>query len=129
MDEMSKKNFLWDDVKNKVLMKLKQSIKAELFNRFDSVVIFEPQTIDTLAQISNMILEELSSRLDDQGIELKWSEVIPMLIANKAYDPVLGARPIRRYIQEKVEGKIATDIVNKEVSKGDTVDIKESWIV
>ncbi|HVX93072.1 MAG TPA: ATP-dependent Clp protease ATP-binding subunit [Candidatus Dojkabacteria bacterium] len=129
MEEVSKKNFLWDDVKNKVLMKLKQSIKAELFNRFDSVVIFEPQTIDSLAQVSNMILEELSSRLDDQGIELKWSDVIPMLIANKAYDPALGARPIKRYVQEKVEGKIATDIVNGEIKKGDTVNIKESWII
>ena len=127
--EMNSSEYLWEDIKNKVLMELKQSIRPELFNRFDNVIIFEPHTIDTVAKIAELILEDLYKRLMTQNIEIKWDKTIPMLIGNKAYDPSMGARPIKRYIQEKIEGKIAQEIINKNISIGDTVIIKESWII
>ena len=52
-----------------------------------------------------------------------------MLIASKAYDPALGARPIKRYIQENIEGNIANEIINEGKKPGSTIKIKESWII
>jgi len=128
-NEMSNNEYLWEDIKNKVLIELKQAIRPELFNRFDNVVIFEPHTIDTVSKIAELILQDLYKRIRNQNIELKWSNTIPMLIGSKAYDPAMGARPIKRYIQENIEGKIAQEIIDKNIKQGDTIEIKESWII
>lgn len=119
---------LWDETKSRVIIELKQAIRPELFNRFDDIVIFHPQDVDQLAKISDMLLDELYKRLHEKNIELDWDPTIPMLIANKAYEPGFGARPIRRYIQEKVEGQIAQEMINGNIKTGDTVMVKESWI-
>ncbi|MBI2356495.1 ATP-dependent Clp protease ATP-binding subunit [Candidatus Dojkabacteria bacterium] len=123
------KNVIWEQIKDMVMIELKQRIRPELFNRFDSIVVFSPQTIDTLTKISTILLGELASRVSDQGITITWESTIPMLIANKAYDPALGARPIKRYIQENIEGNIATEIINNKMKAGETIKIKESWII
>jgi len=128
MNDIQQNDYLWDNIKSKVLMTLKQNIRPELFNRFDSVVVFEPHSMDTVSKISELILEDLYNRLKEQGITLKWSNTIPMLIGSKAYDPALGARPIKRFIQEHVEGKVAQEIIDGNVKSGDEVTIKESWI-
>lgn len=123
------KNAIWEQIKDMVMIELKQRIRPELFNRFDSIVVFSPQSIDELSQITTLLLTELSSRLLDQGMTLTWGATIPMLIANKAYDPAFGARPIKRYIQENIEGKIASEIIEKSIKQGETIVIKESWII
>ncbi len=122
-------NVLWEQIKDLVMIELKQRIRPEMFNRFDSIIVFSPQSIDTLSQITTLLLNELRNRLSDQGLTLTWEATIPMLIANKAYDPALGARPIKRYIQENVEGKIAGDIIENKKKAGETIKIKESWII
>jgi ATP-dependent Clp protease ATP-binding subunit ClpB len=55
-------------------------------------------------------------------------KTLPMLIANKAYEPGFGARPIKRYIQKNIEGKIATELIAKQTKAGETITIRESWI-
>lgn len=120
---------LWDETKSRVIIELKQAIRPELFNRFDSIVIFHPQNIEQLSKISDMLLDELYKRLHEKNIELDWDSTIPMLIANKAYEPGFGARPIRRYIQEKIEGQIASELISGNIKSGDKVKIKESWII
>jgi len=120
---------LWEDTKNRVIIELKQLIKPELFNRFDGIVTFSPHSIDNLAKITTILLTDLASRLTKQKLNLLWKDTIPMLIANKAFDPAFGARPIKRYIQEKIEGKIASDILEKNIQRGDNVTIEESWII
>ncbi|KKR06204.1 MAG: ATPase with chaperone activity, ATP-binding subunit [candidate division WS6 bacterium GW2011_GWF2_39_15] len=122
-------NMLWEQIKDLVLIELKQSVRPELFNRFDNIVVFSPQSIATLAQISSLLLGELASRLSEQGVTVTWESTIPMLIASKAYDPALGARPIKRYIQENIEGNIANEIINEGKKPGSTIKIKESWII
>jgi len=73
-------------------------------------------------------LQELAKRLNNKGIVLNWDSTIPMLIANKANDPGLGARPIKRYIQQNIEGKIATELISQSTKSGETITLKESWI-
>lgn len=122
-------NNLWEETKSIVTIELKQAIRPELFNRFDSIVVFHPQKIEELTKISNLLLEELNKRLKEKNLELDWDATIPMLIANKAYEPGFGARPIRRYIQEKIEGAIAQEIISNKIKGGDVIKIKESWII
>jgi ATP-dependent Clp protease ATP-binding subunit ClpB len=122
-------NQMWEETKNRVMIELKQAIRPELFNRFDGIVVFHPQNQEVLSKIADKLLEELYKRMHEKSIELDWDATIPMLIANKAYEPGFGARPIKRYIQEKVEGQIATMLINGELNAGDSLNIKESWIV
>lgn len=120
---------IWDETKSRVMIELKNSIRPELFNRFDGIVVFHPQNIENLSIITSNLLIELNNRMKEKSIEVVWEEKIPMLIASKAYEPAFGARPIKRYIQEKIEGNIAQEIINGTLKEGDKVNIKESWIV
>jgi ATP-dependent Clp protease ATP-binding subunit ClpA len=129
MESLEKDKSLWEEAKSRVTIKLKQSIRPELFNRFDGIVVFSPHTLDGLANITVLLLTELAQRVSEQNIALEWTDTIPMLIASKANEPGLGARPLRRYIQDKIEGKIATEILEQKLKAGSTVKIKESWII
>ena len=108
---------------------MRQSIKPELLNRFDKVLVFHPHGLENLAKISEILLQELAQRLREKSITLTWSTVIPQLIANKANQPGLGARPIKRYIQDNIEGNLAKELLEGNIAKGEEISIKESWIV
>jgi ATP-dependent Clp protease ATP-binding subunit ClpB len=111
------------------LLEVRQSLRPELINRFDKIIVFHPHDLNNLSKIATLLLNELGKRLGKKNITIKWSEQIPMLIANKANEPGLGARPLKRYIQDKIEGQIAKAIIEQEISPGEEVEIKESWIV
>jgi len=129
LDTLEKGNALWSEVKERVLLEVRQSLRIELINRFDQIIVFHPHDLNNLTQIATLLLNELATRLRDKNINLKWSEQIPMLIANKANEPGLGARPMKRYIQDKIEGQIAKGIIEQEIKAGEEVEIKESWIM
>jgi ATP-dependent Clp protease ATP-binding subunit ClpB len=129
LDTLESGNTLWNEVRERVLLEVRQSLRIELINRFDQIIVFHPHDLNNLAQIATLLLEELAVRLRGRNINLKWSEQIPMLIANKANEPGLGARPMKRYIQDRIEGQIAKGIIEQEIKPGEEVKIKESWIV
>ncbi len=128
LDSLDQKNVLWDEAKDRALLELRQSVKPELLNRFDKIIVFAPHELNNLAQIANLLLTDLAKRLLEKGITVTWSEQIPMLIANKSNEPGFGARPMRRYIQDKIEGQIAKGIIEQEIKSGENIVIKESWI-
>ena len=123
------KENMWEDTKNLVMMKLKQVIPTNLLDCFDATLIFKPYTIDNLATIADLILENIRVSLEEKEIKLDWNATIPMLIANKIEDINEGATAIKKYIQEKIEGNITQEIINGEIEKGSVINIKESWIV
>jgi ATP-dependent Clp protease ATP-binding subunit ClpB len=129
LDALEKDHSLWSEAKERVLLEVRQSLRIELINRFDQIIVFHPHDLNNLAQIATLLLNELAGRLGKKNINVKWSEQIPMLIANKANEPGLGARPMKRYIQDKIEGQIAKGIIEQEIKGGEEVEIKESWIV
>ncbi len=129
LDTLEKGNTLWNEVKERVLLEVRQSLRIELINRFDQIIVFHPHNLSNLAQIAILLLNDLAARLRDKNISLNWSEQIPMLIANKANEPGLGARPMKRYIQDKIEGQIAKGIIEQEIEPGEEVEIKEGWII
>lgn len=120
---------LWEEAKERALLELRQSIKPELLNRFDKVIVFSPHDTSNLAQIATLLLTDLAKRLSEKGITITWSSQIPMLIANKSNEPGLGARPMKRYIQDRIEGQIAKGLIENSIESGTEVVIKESWII
>lgn len=119
----------WEEAKDRALIALRQSIKPELLNRFDKVLVFHPHSLENLSKISEILLQELAQRLREKSITLTWSNIIPQLIANKANQPGLGARPIKRYIQDNIEGNLAKELLEGNITKGEEITIKESWII
>ena len=119
---------LWGEAKDRAMIELRQALSPELLNRFDRVVVFSPLDIDQLKNVAELLLGELKRRMVDKGINIKWTDQISMLIANKANEPGMGARPLKRYIQEKIEGQIAKEIIEGNLKSGSEIDIKESWI-
>jgi ATP-dependent Clp protease ATP-binding subunit ClpB len=128
LDSLQKDNSLWDEAKNRALIELQQAIRPELLNRYDNIIVFAPHSIENLIKISIILLNELVKRVSEKGIVLNWDNTIPMLIADKAQIPGMGARPLKRFIQERIEGKIATEILVGNLKSGETVTIKESWL-
>ncbi len=129
LNSLTDQNATWDDLKNRALIELRQAIKPELLNRFDKILVFHPHDIENLSKISELLLKELAQRLQEKSIKLTWTNVIPQLIASKANKPGLGARPIKRYIQDNIEGNIAKEMLEGRIEKGTELEIKESWII
>jgi ATP-dependent Clp protease ATP-binding subunit ClpA len=129
LESLGKDHTLWQEAKNRVLLEIRQSLKPELINRFDQLIVFSPHDLKNLTQIAILLLGELANRLSRKDIIIKWSDQIPMLIANKSNEPGLGARPMKRYIQDKIEGQLAKGIIEQSINPGEEIEIKESWIV
>jgi ATP-dependent Clp protease ATP-binding subunit ClpA len=129
LNALEKDANLWNEAKDRALLELRQYLRPELLNRFDKVIVFAPHDINNLTQISNLLLTELAKRMADKGMALRWTDQIPMLIANKANEPGMGARPMKRYIQDHIEGEIAKEILEGNLKSGAEIDIRESWII
>lgn len=129
LDTLQQSNSVWEEAKSRALIELNHSLRPELLNRFDKVIVFQPHDIKNLTKITILLLNELSKRLTSKGFLLKWTDQIPMLIANKAQIPGMGARPLKRYIQDNIEGKIAQEIITGGLKSGDEILIRESWIM
>lgn len=120
---------MWEEAKQGALLELRGALRPELLNRFDSIVVFSPHDINNLVKITSILLNQLAQRIGEKGITLEWSQTIPMLIANAAQEPGMGARPIKRFIQDKIETNIANEILEKGLKPGDVVEVKEGWLV
>jgi len=128
LDALSIRNTMWEEAKERALLEIRQSFRPEFLNRYDAIIIFEPHDINNLTEIAVLELNEVAKRLAEREITIQWSDQIPMLIANKSNDPGLGARPMKRYIQDSIEGNIAKGIIEQTIKSGDEIEIKESWI-
>lgn len=129
LESLSSEKVLWEEAKSRVILEIRQSLKPELINRFDQLIVFEPHDLKNLTQITELLLNELAERLSQKNITIKWSEQIPMLIANKAHEPGMGARPLKRYIQDKIEGQLAKGIIEQSIKAGEEIEIREAWII
>ncbi len=129
LNALEKDANLWNEANDRAILELRQYLRPELLNRFDKVIVFAPHDINNLTQIANLLLTELAKRMADKGMALKWTDQIPMLIANKANEPGMGARPMKRYIQDHIEGEIAKEILEGNLKSGAEVNIRESWII
>jgi ATP-dependent Clp protease ATP-binding subunit ClpC len=102
---------------------LKESLLPELRNRIDDVIIFHPLTKEHLKSIVDLLIREVEGRLADRKIKLEVNEEAKVWLVQKGYDPVFGARPLRRAIQKYVENPVSTKILQSEFKEGDTIAV------
>lgn len=107
-----------------VMAELQGHFRPEFLNRLDETILFKPLTKDNIDGIINLIIADLNKRLADKEIKIAIAESARELIVEQAYDPVYGARPLKRYLQKHVETLLARMILSDQVSMGDTVTLK-----
>lgn len=104
---------------------LPQQFKPELINRFDEVIVFEPLKQAQMAQIAQNMIAKVIEQLEQQQIRIKVTSEAAQALGEMGYDPIYGARPLRRLIQEKLEDLLAGKILRGELKKGDSLVIRE----
>ncbi len=114
-----------DKARQSVSALLKKSFRPEFLNRIDDVVFYKPLAAGEIAAIAELMLGDLRTRLAAKQLKLEVSEGAKALIAREGYDPVYGARPLRRFIQSRVETEIAKLIIRDDPAPGDTLLVKE----
>jgi ATP-dependent Clp protease ATP-binding subunit ClpA len=100
---------------------LKKAFRPEFLNRLDETIIFDPLTRDDILQIVALMTKAVQERLVEQKIGIELSPGARDWLANEGYDPIFGARPLRRAIQRYVENPLANRILSAEFNQGDTV--------
>ncbi|MBQ8947747.1 MAG: ATP-dependent chaperone ClpB [Lachnospiraceae bacterium] len=102
---------------------LRAHFRPEFLNRLDETIMFKPLTKDNITAIVDLIMADLNSRLSDRSVHVRLTDAAKSYIVEEAYDPVYGARPLRRYIQKTVETLSAKLILSGGVNEGDTIEI------
>jgi ATP-dependent Clp protease ATP-binding subunit ClpB len=110
-----------DEMRAKVMEVLQASFRPELLNRIDEIVIFKPLSRKQLAEVVEIQLKSVADRLRERQIELEITSSARELLANKGYDPVYGARPLKRVIQKEVLDPLSIKVIKGEVHDGETV--------
>ncbi|ROP43306.1 ATP-dependent Clp protease ATP-binding subunit [Pseudokineococcus lusitanus] len=111
----------YDRMKRKVADELKQHFRPEFLNRVDDTVVFPQLTQEEIVQIVDLMLAKLDSRLRDQDMALELTPAAKALLAVRGYDPVLGARPLRRTIQRDIEDVLSEKILYGEIAAGQII--------
>ncbi len=123
LEGVNERGEITEEARQKVLQALQASFRPEFLNRVDDTVMFKPLTIQEVKQIIELLLNEIRARLKDRSIELVLTEAAKELIARESYDPVYGARPLKRTLQREIETKLGRKILAGEIPDFSTVTI------
>jgi ATP-dependent Clp protease ATP-binding subunit ClpB len=120
-----------EDVRARVMGDLRSHFRPEFLNRVDEIVLFKPLTIEEIERIVDLQIEALRERLSDRRLELELTEPARELIAREGYDPVYGARPLRRFIQREVETRIGRALLSGAIRDGARIalDVEDDELV
>ena len=110
---------LTDSVKEAVMSDVRRTFKPEFLNRIDDIIIFKALQLDEIVQIVKLQIEMLNERLKEQGIKVELTKGAYEKLAEKAYDPAYGARPLKRTINLKIENPLAREIISGKLKEGD----------
>ena len=112
-----------EQAKSEVERLLKASFRPEFLNRLDEIVFFKPLTKKEISKIVRLLGKELAKRLEDKQLKLEMSDKAVERIIENGYDPVYGARPLKRYMQHTLETMLAKSLLSGDYSVGDTVTV------
>jgi ATP-dependent Clp protease ATP-binding subunit ClpB len=113
----------WEHKKEAVDELVRQAFKPEFINRLDDIVMFSPLSKVDLAQIVELYVDRLSRRLSDRRLELAVTPDARSWLAERGYDPIYGARPLRRLMQHEIDDKLARALLSGDIRDGDTVKV------
>ena len=123
LDGIDEKGEISEEAKANVEKLLKQSFRPEFLNRLDEIVFYKPLTKKDVVQIVDLLVKGLEKRLEDRQLHLSITPKAKELIADLGYDPMYGARPLKRFMQSKVESLIARKILSDDPGAGDTIEV------
>ncbi len=106
-----------------VMNELRSSFRPEFLNRLDEIIMFKPLTKDNIGGIVDLIMVELNNRLEDRQLKVELTPAAKQFVIDQGYDPVYGARPLRRYIQKNVETMAAKIILGGDINEGSIITI------
>ena len=121
LDGIGPNGEITEEARNQVSDLLKHSFRPEFLNRLDEIVLYKPLTKDNVTHIIDLMVAELNRRLGDKQLTVSLTERAKDHVIDSAYDPIYGARPLRRYLQHTVETLISRKIISGEVEPGDTL--------
>ncbi len=111
----------WEDKKIAVNEAVRHAFKPEFVNRLDDIVVFAPLTNDDLERIVDITVDRLATRLHDRRLTLGVTPGARLWLSERGYDPIYGARPLRRLMQHEIDDRLATALIAGNISDGDTV--------
>ena len=127
LDGIDEKGDIKPEAEEQVMNDLRGHFRPEFLNRLDEIIMFKPLTKDNVGKIVDLMVKELSDRLADQELSLELTDAAKQMVVDNGYDPVYGARPLKRYLQNYVETLTAKKILSGDVHAGDTIvlDVKD----
>ena len=121
LDGISEDGSIKEEAANLVMNDLRGHFRPEFLNRLDEIVMFKPLTKDNIGHIVDLMMKDLNERLSDREISLELTPKAKDYIIDGGYDPVYGARPLKRFLQKHVETLAAREILSGEIHEGDTI--------
>lgn len=123
LDGIDSNGQITEEAEKEVMEELRSRFRPEFLNRLDETILFKPLTKDNIGGIVNLIMNDLNERLQDKELSVILSDEAKAYIAENAYEPAFGARPLKRYIQKYVETAAAKLILGGNISEGDMIEI------
>lgn len=120
----------FEQAKERVLERVHAYFRPEFLNRIDEIVVFHPLRFDHILSIVDILIRRVNERLKDQGMELELTQAAKEWLARKGFDPMMGARPLRRVIQRELENRLSEAILKGEITEGKVrVDVGPEGLV
>ena len=126
LDGIDAQGNITPEAQQMVMNDLRSHFRPEFLNRLDETILFKPLTKDNITSIIDLLLKELNSRLAERELTIELTASAKAFIADHGFDPVYGARPLKRYMQKYVETLAAKLILGGEISTGETIVIDVS---
>ena len=124
--ENNNEDTIEESIRSQVMNEMKLRFKPEFLNRVDDIIMFKPLSENGIKKIIDIFLKEVSVRLKDKNISLEVTEAAKVIMAREGYDPVYGARPLKRYIQNAIENTLARKIIKGDIGYGSNVVVDEN---
>jgi len=111
----------YKEMKERVLNELKRTFRPEFLNRIDEIIVFHSLNEEHIRAIVSLMVNEVNNRLTEKGITIEVTDAAKDLLAKEGFDPMFGARPLRRVIQKRIEDRLSEELLKGNISTGDAV--------
>ncbi len=127
LDGIGENGEIKEESEKLVMTDLRAHFRPEFLNRLDEIIMFKPLTKDNIGKIVDLIIQDINKRLADRDLSIELSDAAKQFVTENGYEPMYGARPLKRYVQKHVETLAARVILGGEISQGDVIyiDVKD----